>query len=182
MNNIRPVTQEWTHNLTLMMQTVLLTAIRGADGIHKNHVSKLLCRWLRRCILLSAFDRTVLKFPFNPGKQEGGSFTGASIEWDEKCDGPWEVGMDNLIDIYLQHVDDLPHHFQLHIMHAAEILGYYHPDSRTRSWWSRTYERLAGDMHLIAESKEQLDYRLGDSEIQWMHCETAPAKHPDKKV
>jgi len=33
-------------------------------------------------------------------------------------------------------------------MHAAEILGYKHPNEPIRSWWHRTYLRLVHDLHL----------------------------------
>ena len=32
-----PVTQSWCHAITFMQQTVLLTAVRGPDGIAKYH-------------------------------------------------------------------------------------------------------------------------------------------------
>jgi hypothetical protein len=56
----------------------------------------------------------------------------------------------------------------MHLMHAAEIIGYKHPDLRVRAWWRKFYERLAHDMHLWPESEEQLDRRLGDSRSQWL--------------
>lgn len=49
-----PVTQEWVHRLPFMQQTVLLTAVRGPDGIRKYHPCKDLLRWFRRCTLISA--------------------------------------------------------------------------------------------------------------------------------
>ena len=36
------VTQFWVHELTFMQQSVLLTAIRGPDGLPKDHISKTL--------------------------------------------------------------------------------------------------------------------------------------------
>jgi len=44
-----------------MQQSVLLTAVRGPDGLPKYHSSKYLLRWYRRCILLSAMDGRVLE-------------------------------------------------------------------------------------------------------------------------
>ena len=43
------VLQPWVLNLTYMQQSVLITSVRGPDGIRKDHVAKLLLRWLRRC-------------------------------------------------------------------------------------------------------------------------------------
>lgn len=166
--------QDWVMGLTIMQQSVLISSIRGPDGIHKDHLVKRLCRWLRRCVLISAFDRRVLTEPFDRGERNGGSFTGASCL--PEGDFNWEVSMDLQIDDYLRHVDELPHHFQLHFMHAAEILGYKHPTERTRIWWNRTYLRLVNDMHLQPESEEVMDRRLGDNEHQWRSAEEVTAK------
>ncbi len=72
-----PVTQPWVHALPFMQQTVLLTAVRGPDGIAKYHPSKFLLRWFRRCMLLSAMDGKALT---NPYDNNGGSFTGPSFD------------------------------------------------------------------------------------------------------
>src|SRR5262245_28467293 len=49
----RAVLQDWVQERPFMQQTVLLTAIRGPDGIAKYSSVKLLLRWYRRCVLLS---------------------------------------------------------------------------------------------------------------------------------
>lgn len=162
------VTQEWTHNLTCMQQTVLLTAIRGPDGVAKYHQSKFLIRWLRRCVLLGALDHNVFKTPYEEG---GGSFTGPSYRKLRMHD--WEKEMVQVVDGYLQSLDLLPHHFQLHFMHAAEIIGYKHPDDKIRQWWNWLYRELANDMHLAPETEAQLDFRLADNEAQWRETSSA---------
>lgn len=156
------VTQEWTHDLPCMQQTVLLTAVRGPDGVAKYHPCKYLIRWFRRCVLLGALDHNVFKDPHDP---RGGSFTGPSYEGDRLVE--WEEPMNRVVERYLQSLDELPHHFQLHFMHAAEIIGYKHPDLRIRHWWNWLYRELVKDMHLSIETEADLDYRLGDSEAQW---------------
>ncbi|MEM6579273.1 MAG: hypothetical protein AAF678_12355 [Pseudomonadota bacterium] len=156
------VTQAWTHQIPLMQQTVLLTAIRGPDGVAKYHQSKFLLRWLRRCVLLGALDHNVFT---SPGERGGGSFTGPSFAL-EAC-GEWEQSMMSVVDRYLQSLDELPHHFQMHFMHAAEIIGYKHPDDRIRLWWHSLYVELVRDLHLSIETEAELDFRLGDSEAQW---------------
>ncbi len=191
------VLQPWVNELTLMQQTVLLTAVRGPDGVPKYGPTKMLLRWFRRCVLLSAMDKRVLDDPMQEG---GGSFTGPSIQlatlqrtaverarargdsdagdnWDlglnaaigdqEDEDG-WEPLMHDIVGEYLRELDAIPHHFQLHLLHAAEILGYKHPSRRTAGWWKQTYERLVHDMHLWPETEEQLDRRLGDNRDQWL--------------
>lgn len=164
------VIQEWMHSIPMMQQTVLLTAVRGPDGTPKYSACKMLLRWFRRCVLLSAMDGKVLN---NPYDENGGSFTGPSIT--EAWEGAnWEVGMGQVVTEYLRELDAIPHHFQMHLMHAVEILGYKHPDTRIRKWWYELYRRLVNDLHLQPETESQLDHRLGDSRSDWLeHADPA---------
>lgn len=161
----RSVLQDWTSNITFMMQSVLITACRGPDGIRKDHPVKVLIRYMRRSFLICAFDGKVRWSPYEAG---GGSFTGPL-----KLDGlgPNEGHIDKYIEIYLRHVDELPHHFQLHLMHAAEILGYKHPDDDVRAFWRTFYGAVVNDAHLHLETEEQMDHRLGDTEAAWRAAE-----------
>jgi hypothetical protein len=87
----RSVLQDWVQGLTMMQQTVLLTAIRGPDGTPKYGSVKMLLRWFRRCVLLSAIDGKVLD---NPCDSNGGSFTGPSLDdEDDDCLDPWQDRM-----------------------------------------------------------------------------------------
>lgn len=187
MSEHKSVTQAWLGDLPLMQQTVLLTAVRGPDGIGKNHVAKKLSRWLRRCVLRIALDRgSVRALPFNPigTHWRTGSFTGEScyemetgrayvVDREEKdiLYPTWEQAMWEVLRRYVVTLDELPHHFQLHFMHAAEILGYKHPSSDVREWWRFAYEALANDMHLLPEGEEAMDKRLGDDEGNWRAAE-----------
>lgn len=159
-----PVLQDWVLALTLMQQAVLLGSIRGPDGVPKYGACKMLIRWFRRCVLLGSFERRALLTPYEDG---GGSFTGPSIR---PCTAEivWEPFMDTHVEQYLRELDALPHHFQLHFMHAAEIVGYKHPDNRIRHWWFGVYIRLVHDMHVHVETEEELDKRLGDSREGWL--------------
>lgn len=157
------VLQPWLSDLPMMQQTVLLTAVRGPDGLPKYHATKWLLRWYRRCILLSAMDNRVITDPLDDG---GGSFTGPSVGTDWAFN--WQAGMNARLDDYLQALDEVPHHFQLHFMHAAEILGFKHPDPMIGGWWQDAYHRLVHDMHLWPETEDQLDARLGDSRDGWL--------------
>jgi len=148
-----------------MQQTVLLTAVRGPDGHPKYSAVKYLLRWYRRCVLLMAMGGIVLETPFDP---RGGSFTGPSYEDpDGVSESPWQDHMDSIVSNYLKELDSIPHHFQMHLMHAIEIVGYHHPNDAIRNWWCGVYYRLVKDLHLYPETKEQLNYRLGDNEEQW---------------
>jgi len=143
-----PVTQEWTHDLTYMQQSVLLSVLRGPDTLYKYHPSKTILRWLRRCILVSAFDGKVMDDPYRRG---GGTFMGPI---------PGHVKIDMVINNYFEVIDEVPHHFQLHLMHASEILGYKHPDPDIRGWWFKLYKFFVDDMHLQRESEKEMDDRL----------------------
>lgn len=160
----RSVLQDWVHQLTFMQQSVLITSCRGPDGLHKDHVAKALLRWLRRCFLISAFDKKVLEDPRQPG---GGSFTGPIPARFES--------LDDMVDEYLKSCDEVPHHFHLHLMHSAEILGYKHPTPWIREWWRIVYYRMANDMHLVPETEEKMERRLGDNEAGWRKAEEVTA-------
>lgn len=157
------VLQDWIGDLYFMQQTVLLSAIRGPDGLPKYNSAKMLLRWYRRCILLSAMDRAVLD---HPGMPSGGSFTGPSIEgmvenWEEAMNaGP--------VTEYIQGIDGMPRHFDGHLREAIEILGDKHPNERIRAFWHGVYLRLVRELHLNPETEEQLNRRLGDSRKQWL--------------
>src|SRR5947209_667730 len=138
------VMQEWVQSVTLMQQTVLITAVRGPDSLPKYHIAKYLIRWYRRCILLSAFDRCVLSDPHDP---RGGSFTGP-IQHES---------VDEVASQYLRAVDEMPLHFHMHLIHAAEIVGYKHPDTEIRKWWNEFYRAAVRDLHLHPESEQELD-------------------------
>jgi hypothetical protein len=114
----------------------------------------------------------------------GGSFTGPSIvEADihacENLDSPvWYAAMIRKAKDYLRYVDEMPHHFQLHMMHAAEILGYKHSDPGVRKWWNEFYLMIVNDAHLMPETEERMDWRLGDKEESWRAAEVVTAKPP----
>lgn len=177
--NYRCVLQDWVQELTYMQQSVLIAAVRGPDTIRKDHPVKVLCRWLRRCILISAFDGKPLLDPYAPG---GGSFTGP-------CKTEVVRGLDSAVELYLRSVDEIPHHFSLHLMHAAEIIGYkmpltlklddappFPPRTTIRAWWHEFYLKIVNDAHLQPESEERMDKRLGDNERNWRAAEEVTAK------
>lgn len=165
MMNKRSVLQDWVQELTLMQQSVLLTAVRGPDGSTKYGSIKMLLRWYRRCVLFSALDGIVLD---NPRDSRGGSFTGPSVYINEHHPCEWPEDMDRLVDDYIREMDAIPLHFHNHFMHAAEILGYKHPDEVIRKWWNNVYVRFAHSFHLYPESEEQMDSRLGDTMKGWL--------------
>lgn len=201
-----PVQQEWVLEIPFMQQSVLFAAVRAPDGLRKDHPTKVLLRWYRRCILLSAFDRRALTCPFEEG---GGSFTGpfkfghvatflidphrperlreAHSRWysargianthlrDVQRKFRWRM-FDKMREVYLRHVDEMPHHFQLHFMHAAQIVGCHHPSTAIRAWWREFYLMIVNDAHLQPESDADMNLRLSDNSDEWKKREWSPAK------
>lgn len=166
----RPVIQEWVQELSLMQQSVLLSAIRGCDGIARHHKSKALVKWYRRCVLLSAFDGRALLNPYDPG---GGSFAGPVCSLPPglpPADRSEFVlrELERVASDFIASRDELPAHYQVHMMHAIEIVGYKHPLLPIRTFWHGLYERLAHAYHLWPETEEQLDTRLGDTMDGWL--------------
>ncbi len=191
-----PAQQEWVTRLSIMMQSVLFAAVRAPDGLRKDHPVKVIMRWYRRSVLLSAFDGKPLLDPFEEG---GGSFTGpfnafhfwhfiaphrswkeARADWQLWVDHSDRMRMcrafDEMRNVYLRHVDEMPHHFQLHMMHAAQIVGQYHPDAMIGAWWDEFYRMIVNDAHLMPESPEALADRLSDNERAWSSREKTPAR------
>lgn len=193
-SSVLPAQQEWVTRLSIMMQSVLFAAVRAPDGLRKDHPVKVIMRWYRRSVLVSAFDGKPLDDPFSPG---GGSFTGPFL-WQHHHDFLTPVGSRTPVGtrnmwfsttperhwemfgfmrgVYLRHVDEMPHHFQLHMMHAAQIVGEYHPNLHTRGWWNTFYLMIVNDAHLQPESREDLEERLSDNEQAWRARENAPAR------
>lgn len=182
-----PVQHPWVLEIPMMQQSVLFAAVRAPDGLRKDHPVKVLLRWYRRCVLLSAFDKRVLADPFEQG---GGSFTGPfeyhhaleflghvswpSGEWSNREIGWWAIG--EMRKVYLRHVDEMPHHFQLHFMHAAQIVGVHHPDEMTRAWWWGFYLMIVNDAHLHPESPAEMNLRLSDNDAEWRAREEVTAR------
>lgn len=142
----------WCLSLPLQQQSVLFLAARGPDGIAKAHPCKDVQRAYRGTVLVAARY-------------------GRCLEWGESADSFMCLGhfsrdaeWPNIVDRFFKHADDLPHHFFMHLMHGAEILGYKHPDERFRTRWQAFYERCVKELHLISESELEMDARLSDWE------------------
>jgi hypothetical protein len=166
------VLQEWVQELPLMQQSVLLSAIRGPDGQPKYNPTKMLIRWYRRCVLISAFDGRVLETPYDPN---GGGFTGPCFDYAACAHAiatnsvqRWYENMSGVTGQFLRHLDALPSHYIKHFREAIQILGYKHPDTHIRHYWHDVYIRMANDLHLLIEPEEMMDKRLSDNRSNWL--------------
>lgn len=132
----------WVTHLGLRHQGVLLTAIRGCDSAPKDDASKRLARCIRNAILRAHCGDA----------RKSASFI-------EHCEGP---ELETRMDAFASNLDQYPWHYIAHIMHTAEILGYYHPTEADS--WRYLYEKLCKKFHVMPESREQLDERLNKDE------------------
>lgn len=148
-------TQDWLDGLSIMQQSVLLSAIRGMDGMRKFHEAKHVIRFYRRCVLVSAFDGRPLLNPYEGG---GGSFT-----------GPWplDITEQSAADAFMNSRDEMPLHYYGHFMHGAQIIGYKHPDKFAREFFYGLYHRMVHALHLWPESEHDMDKRLSDDPAGW---------------
>lgn len=156
-------TQDWLDGISIMQQSVLLSAIRGMDGMQKFHNAKHAIRFYRRCVLVSAFDGRPLLNPYEGG---GGSFT-----------GPWPTNWSESLvqDAFMNSRDEMPLHYYGHFMHGAQIIGYKHPDKFAREFFNRLYVRMAHALHLWPESEHDMDKRLSDDPAGWEEREDPSA-------
>lgn len=140
------ILQDWVAELGLRHQGVLLSAIRGCDSVRKDDPSKSLTQVLRGEILnahcgdaskASSFIKTVDNHEFV-----------FYVAWP-----------------FVKSMDHYPMHYLMHLIHAAQILGYYHPDVHSkRQRWNNFYKVICNKLHLNPETKEQLDDRLNADE------------------
>lgn len=141
---------EWMKALPVQQQGVLFLATRGPDGVEKFHPCKAVVRAYRGTVMVAAR-------------------VGRSLHWGEYSDT--FMGLDRIANpawwaedcvAYFKHMDSLPLHYHLHLLHGAQILGYKHPEERMRRCWLAFYMEAVDDMHLSPESEPDMDVRLSD--------------------
>lgn len=146
------VFQDWLFNLTMQQQSVLVLACRGPDGIAKaNHQIKQIVARYRATVLKAAY----LGRPMRVNESDKTTFM---TLYNFSSNENWVYHCTN----FFNHVDSIPHHYYMHLMHGAEIIGYKHPDKLYCDRWLTFYLRACHDLHLNPETEEQLDSRLND--------------------
>lgn len=130
------VLQDWLQSLSYKQQSVLLSALRGCDGVRKNDPSKAVVRQLRNDILKNADGQEA----FMSNKRD------------------WKA-----IQKLTTHMDRYPMHYIMHGIQAMEILGYYHPDPEIAEYWNNAYTLFVRKLHLQPETKAENAERLRDT-------------------
>lgn len=136
------VLHDWVCSLTFQMQALLLTAMRGPDENNKYNAAKAIIRYLRGVVI----------------KPAGG--------WHQKNDndfmwGDYRTFLDYANAFWQDH-DEYPHHFIMHLVHCAEVVGYKHPDADISKYWLDFYKESCHAFHMNPETEEQMDKRLND--------------------
>jgi hypothetical protein len=133
---------DWVHTLTFQQQALLMTGMRGPDGCNKHNAAKALVRYLRGAICKPA--------------------------------GNWSYGNDNDFmwgnyplfqswqKDFFDDPDGYPHHFIMHLVHCAQVIGYKHPDIVIARNWRSFYIKACHSFHMNAESEDDMDERLND--------------------
>lgn len=133
------ILRPWVGTLTLQAQGVLLSALRGPDGAHKDGPAKAVGRALRATLVHNAKE-------VGPDDVYMGDGTGMCTPDD--------------VDLFFEGVDVFPLHWYHHFVHAAEIVGRTHPNDEIRQFWSAFYERAVEKLHLAPESADVMLHRL----------------------
>ena len=136
--------KNWFNDLPWMQQGVLMGALRNCDGYRSEGPHKILVRGIRGACIKSAQS----KGSFNARRPDLNLLLNASIQFVDK------------------HFDHMPIHFVTHLMHAAEVIGYSHPDNRIADVWFDIYELIVSAMHLNTESLKEFQIRLADDPEQ----------------
>jgi hypothetical protein len=146
----RSVMPEWMMDLPLQQQSVLMLAARGPDGIAKSHPCKDVQRAYRATVLMAGRYGRMLELD-----EDGDTFMSLASLRSRVI---WEM----VVRHFFHEVDSLPHHFVMHLLHGAQILGYKHPDEKLRRPWRWFYLLGVEDMHMTHESEDVMDRRLSD--------------------
>jgi hypothetical protein len=149
------VFQDWMFDLTMQQQSVLVLACRGPDGVAKFHPCKEIVCHYRATVLKAAY----LGRPMLPGEGDATTFMHLRALTDDKAWRATENG-------FFNSVDAIPHHYYMHLMHGAQIVGYKHPDDLFRKRWIGFYLRCCDDLHLYPEMEAHMDARLNDWDRQ----------------
>lgn len=136
------VFHDWVHELTFQMQALLTTAMRGPDGSQKEDDAKIIIRYLRGVVLKPAGD----------WKGENDN----NFMWGEFEYFP------AFTDLFWDDHDHYPHHFIMHLVHCAEVVGYLHPDETIRRNWLDFYFKGCDSFHMKPETQQDLIMRLND--------------------
>jgi hypothetical protein len=147
------VLHDWVHLLPFQQQALLLTAMRGPDGLPKHNIAKAIIRFLRGVVIKPAGDWR--------GENNNDFMWGNYKETDKHMSFQWHVSE------FWNDPDQYPLHFVLHLLHASEVVAYKHPDEKIKREWYIFYLTGVESLHLNPEFSKEMDKRLGDFGHGW---------------
>lgn len=134
------VLQDWVENLGLREQGTLLGGMRGCDIEPKESRIKEYTRYMRYCCLV----------PFDPREVDTpGAYINKYVP--EGIKFSW--------------FDDMPTHFTMHFLQAAQVLGFRHPNDDIGRYWFDVYCLLVKGAHLRIESIPWFEMRMNEDRI-----------------
>ncbi len=135
----KSVLRPWVSQLTLQKQGTLLTAVRGPDAEAKESPSKAVVRAIRAVIMVNAKD----------------------LSHNDKFMGDGSGVLETeAFRAFFKSLDQYPFHWFGHLLHAAEIIAYEHPNRIISSAWTKFYNEAVDALHLNAETAVQMCDRL----------------------
>jgi hypothetical protein len=154
----KSVLQDWVCELPVMMQALLCCALRGPDTNEKESPAKCLLRLMRGAVLKPAdpkYKGNSDSFMWTDYRED---LLSGSLAAKAAC-VKLTVFQSNMED-FLESHDHYPHHFIMHLVHAAEVIGHFHPDITIAGAWQTFYMRMCDSFHMRCETKSQLEKRL----------------------
>ncbi len=128
------VVQDWVSTLPFKLQTAMLCAVRGCDGVAREDIMKIIARGIRKMTLLPSRQKV----------NEPGGFMYFTV-------GELREATDQIC----QDLAKYPTHYIHHIIVACEVLGYFHPVADVREAFYYTYHSMVRELNLYPESREQ---------------------------
>ena len=128
------VVQDWLSYVNFMQQTVVLTAIRGVDGVPKDDPTKDILKALRKDVLKNADPSTTYMNKPRPDPEQ--------------------------LTFFFARIDHYNIHWFSHFLQAAEVIGYKCPDVEKANYWLRVYIMGCQALHHNPETEGQMDARL----------------------
>ncbi len=133
---------DWVLELPFQMQALLMTCMRGPDGLPKHAAPKCIIRYLRGLICKPAGDWH---------GENNNDFMWGDYNWFTT----------HATQFWSDH-DEYPHHFIMHLVHCSEVIGYMHPMEDMRVAWLTFYLNACESFHMRPETKRDMEKRLND--------------------
>lgn len=141
---MQSVLQDWVMELSLREQGTLLTAVRGCDLVPKyplDSAERIITSCIRGAFMVPADEREV--------DAEIGCFMSAKIPQFK-----WSA------------LGHYPQHWISHILHAIEVLGWQHPDTKVRAKWHCIYLDGCKSLHVSPETYGMYKCRMLEDRIK----------------